>query len=193
KLVEGFRDYLLYGNITKSKTKLAQNSAHSYFNKFKAALNKAFASKLIEDNPAKRVKGIQADESKREYLTFEEVKRLSETDCRYPYLKNAFLFSVLTGLRWSDINKLLWSEIQHSDKNGWAIIFRQKKTKEQEYLPMTEQARELLGTEGNPEGRIFTGLKYSAYMNVELTRWIMKAGITKNITFHCARHTHATL
>jgi len=30
-------------------------------------------------------------------------------------------------------------------------------------------------------------------MNVALQRWMMKAGITKNITFHCARHTYAIL
>lgn len=30
-------------------------------------------------------------------------------------------------------------------------------------------------------------------MNVELTKWMMKAGITKDITFHCARHTFAVL
>ncbi len=192
-LIEGFRYYLLNERLTKSKTKLSQNSALSYFNKLRAAINKAFDMRLIEDNPVRRVKSIPQEETTRQYLSFEEVKKLSETECRYPYLKTAFLFSVLTGLRWSDINKLVWSEIHHSDKDGWSIIFRQKKTKEQEYLPMTEQARELLGVEENPDARVFVGLKYSAYMNVELSRWIMKAGITKNITFHCARHTHATL
>ena len=30
-------------------------------------------------------------------------------------------------------------------------------------------------------------------MNVELSKWVMKAKITKDITFHCARHTNATL
>jgi hypothetical protein len=30
-------------------------------------------------------------------------------------------------------------------------------------------------------------------MNVELSKWIMRAGITKDITFHCARHTFAVL
>ena len=191
--IERFKYYLLNNGISRGGVKIAQNSAHSYFNKFRAVLNSAFETKLIEDNPAKRVRGIKQDETKREYLTFEEVKQLAEMDCRYPSLKNAFLFSVLTGLRWSDIDKLLWSEIEYSEKTGWSIVFKQKKTKEQEYLPMTEQARELLGQKGNSEYKVFNGLKYSAYMNVELSRWIMKAGITKNITFHCARHTHATL
>jgi integrase len=193
EFIDGFKKYLLSENLTKSKTKLSQNSALSYFNKLRAAVNEAFEKRLMEDNPAKRVKCIPQEEKSREYLSFEEVKKLSETECRYQYLKSAFLFSVLTGLRWSDINKLVWSEIHHSDKDGWSIIFRQKKTKEQEYLPMTEQARELLGVKGNPDERVFIGLKYSAYMNVELAKWMMKAGITKNITFHCARHTHATL
>lgn len=36
-------------------------------------------------------------------------------------------------------------------------------------------------------------LNYGSAINTELLRWCMKAGITKHITFHCARHTAATL
>ena len=49
---------------------------------------------------------------------------------------------------------------------------------------------------GEPEERelrVFKGLKYSAYHNAEITKWCMRAGITKDITFHCARHTFAVL
>jgi site-specific recombinase XerD len=67
------------------------------------------------------------------------------------------------------------------------------KNKGLQYLDMSEQARGYLGEQGNPDERVFTGLKYSSYMNVELSKWMMRAGITKDITFHCARHTFAVL
>ena len=44
-----------------------------------------------------------------------------------------------------------------------------------------------------PEVKVFSNLKYSALNNLKLREWVMKAGITKHITFHCARHTYATL
>jgi site-specific recombinase XerD len=40
---------------------------------------------------------------------------------------------------------------------------------------------------------VFEGLKYSAYVNLHFQKWILKAGITKYITFHSMRHTNATL
>jgi len=42
-----------------------------------------------------------------------------------------------------------------------------------------------------PNERVFKGLTYSSYMNVELSKWMMRAGITKDVTFHCSRHTFA--
>jgi site-specific recombinase XerD len=30
-------------------------------------------------------------------------------------------------------------------------------------------------------------------MNIKLAQWVLKAGLTKTITFHCARHTNAVL
>ena len=51
--------------------------------------------------------------TKREYLTAEEVERLFATECRYDVMKRAFLFSCLTGLKWSDIYTLKWENIRN--------------------------------------------------------------------------------
>ena len=91
-------------NKTKTGKPLAKNSVISYLNKLKAALNQAFDDKIINKNPAKRIKNIKPDESNREYLTKEEVKALMETEWRYEVLKRAVLGSCVTGMRWSDIN-----------------------------------------------------------------------------------------
>ena len=111
---------------------------------------------------------------------------------RYDVLKRAFLFSCLTGLRWSDVNNLEWKDVQQINE-GWRIHFKQQKTKGQQYLDINQQARDLMGEQGEVSERVFVGLRYSSYMNVELQRWVMSAGITKQITFHCARHTFAVL
>lgn len=188
-----FSNYLKDKARTKSNLPLSQNSKYSYLNKFKACLKLAYKERLINENVSDFIKGFKQGESNREYLTFEEVQKLVETDCQYPILKNAFLFSCLTGIRWSDIQRMTWENVRHSDKRGHELSFRQQKTKGKEYLPISEQAFELLGERGENEDRLFKGLKYSAYMNVGLFRWMTFAGIQKKITFHCARHTHAVL
>ena len=188
---EGFKEFLLT-NKTKTGKPLAKNSVISYLNKLKAALNQAFDDKIINENPAKRIKNIKPDESNREYLTKEEVKALMETDCRYEVLKRAFLFSCFTGMRWSDINQLTWRYVRKSE-DGYRVHFSQKKTKGVEYLDIPDIALEYIGEKGEPDERVFVGLKYSAYMNTALARWVLEAGITKLITFHCARHTYATI
>lgn len=61
------------------------------------------------------------------------------------------------------------------------------------WLPISEQAYNLLGERGKPADKVFEGLKYSAYENKYLYQWIADAGITKKITFHSFRHTFACL
>lgn len=192
EFVEGFKYYLQHNARTKSDSPLSPNSQSSYFNKFRASLNNAFEEQLIPVNPIRAVKTIKQEETHREYLTIEEVRSLVKTECKYPVMKNAFLFSCLSGIRWSDINKMTWSEVQnHND--GHRVVFRQKKTRGLEYLDISQQAMKLMGERGEQEDRVFKGLKYSGWHNIELQRWIMKSGITKNITFHCGRHTFAVL
>jgi integrase len=189
---EGFKHYLTHEATTKSEKKLSQNTQSSYFNKFKASMKEAHRLKLIQENYAEYIRTIKPDETEKQHLTIEELKALKNTECTIPVLKRAFLFSCLTGIRWSDIDKLTWSEI-HKDEHGYKIIFKQKKVKRQEYLPIKESALEYLGERGKAHERVFIGLKYSGWHNAVLLNWVVSAGIAKKITFHCARHTHAIL
>lgn len=191
--LESFKDYLRKTAKTRSNTPLSQNTQSSYYNKVRAALREAYRAKIITQNPAEETDGIKPGETERGFLTYDELQSMVNTDCEIAILKKAFLFSALTGLRWSDINKLVWEEIQHSKENGYYIRFRQKKTKGAETHPITEQAFQMLGGIGEPLERVFLGLKYSAWHNLKLQQWVMRAGIYKTITFHCARHTYATL
>ena len=192
EFVTGFKNYLEKKARTKSNTRLSANSQNSYFLKLKATLNQAVEDGIIPNSPATHVKTAKAEDVHREYLTIEELQRLVKTDCKFPIMKQAFLFSCLTGLRWSDIQKLTWSEEQQLD-GMTRVVFRQKKTKGFEYLDISDQAVKYLGERGKPDERVFIGLKYSAWHNMALQRWCMDAGINKTITFHCGRHTFAVL
>ena len=194
KFCNNFKEYLLTTkSIKSSKTTLSQNSAVSYFNKFKAALKQAYKDNYLQINLNAKIDPIKQAETQRHFLTIEELNKLVETDCQTPLLKRAALFSSLTGLRFSDIQKLIWNEIEYIENNGYFIQFKQQKTKGVEMMPISEQAFSLLGERKAPTDKVFEGLTYSAYYNKHLYQWIGAAGITKDITFHCFRHTFATL
>jgi integrase len=194
KFFEDFKDYLLTTKSKKSdKTTLSQNSAVSYFNKVKAALRQSYRDGILQTDLNAKISPIESAETRRAYLTLEELNRLVKTPCNNELLKRAALFSALTGLRFSDIEKMVWSELEYIEGQGYFLNFNQKKTKGVEVLPISEQAYHLCGTPGEPQNRVFEGLKYSAYHNKHLFQWIGAAGITKDITFHCFRHTFATL
>lgn len=183
--VKGFKDYL-------EAQELAQNSKAIYFDKLRACINKAYRDGIITDNPLKRVSGIKHEESKREYLTLEEVQRLAGTECERDVVKRAFLFSCLTGLRRSDIEQLRWGDV-HKEGGYTRITFRQQKTGGQEYLDITHEARELMREERGVEELVFDKLPYPTATNTIIKVWTARAGIRKHITFHSARHSFATM
>jgi len=118
--LEDLKHYLVYDAKTKQGTNLSKNSCASYFNKVRSALKEAVKDEILLRNPGDAVTGITEAETKREFLTLEELNRAVKAHCEIEILKNAFIFSALTGLRFSDIEKLTWSEIQHSDEIGYS-------------------------------------------------------------------------
>ncbi len=199
KFLEDFKEFLLStGSKRSDKTTLSLNTASTYFNKVKAALKQAYKEGILQTDLNTKIKPIKATETIREFLTIEELNNLVKTPCNNDLLKRAALFSALTGLRFSDIQKMVWSELEFIEGQGYFLNFSQKKTKGVEVLPISEQAYGFTLGAKNPKDmpqdkQVFEGLKYSAYFNKHLAQWIGAAGITKNITFHCFRHTFATL
>jgi integrase len=198
--VQGFRDYLDneavawshdYRKRIKDKP-LARNSKLSYFNKLRACLNQAFEDRIIPINPCRGVERFRPEEGTRMYLTIDEVRLLAQTECEYPRIKDAFLFSCMTGLRRSDILRLKWGDI-HKQGDFTRIIFRQKKTDGQEYLDITPQAAQLMGDPKGINDPIFEDIHSPSCTNKAVQEWVLNAGIHKKISFHCARHTFATM
>ena len=129
----------------------------------------------------------------RDYLTADELKTLAAAKCPNDQVRAAFLFSCFCGLRLSDVEGLTWAEV-HQDGDTWQIETRMQKTRQILYLPLSDAARRYMPERGDkgPESRVFD-LPKRVTTQCDIRTWVQRAGITKNISFHCARHTFATL
>ena len=181
----------------KAGAVLSQNTQHNLFMKFKYVLNHAVKEEIILANPmAKLDAGDKPREEAgtREFLSLDEIKLLIKTDCKNEMLKRAFLFCCLVGLRYSDISSITWGELT-TDVEGDAILrFKMKKVGRENNPYVSDEALRWLPERGDASDAdvIFT-LPRNDSANVQLERWVKAAGITKHITFHCSRHTAATL
>ena len=192
-IIEDFREFILKAKCLKKKDQfLAQNTALSYFNKIKATLRKAYKKGLLQTDINAAVDSIKEQESQRNFLTMEEASRLFRTLCKKEIVKRVCMFSLLTGIRYSDIAKLTWEEVQYSKSEGYYIRFKQQKTDRPVTLPISQEAFEFLGEKETQYKRVFYDLKKWDVDRL-LPIWIKDAAIEKHITFHCFRHTYATL
>ena len=150
----------------------------------------AYKDKYILENINEYLDQIETLDTRVEFLIAEEVQALYKTPCRVPVLKAASLFACLTGLRFSDIIRLKWEDFETYPDGGHCIRLRTKKTVAEALNPISKEAYQLCGEKST--GLVFKGFKKSMLQHV-LPQWLQAAGITKHITFHCFRHTFATL
>ncbi|QIH37339.1 site-specific integrase [Flavobacterium sp. Sr18] len=192
-LMEDYKEYLLNAkSLRDTGKKLSRNTGLSYQNKLRTTLKKAYKEGKLKIDINAGIDSIKEQEAHRNFLTLEEAKKLFYTPCSNDLVYQISMFSILTGVRYSDIAKLLWSEIEYIENDGYYIRFKQKKTGGMETLPIPNEAFELLRPNVNENDKVFAGLKKWDVDRI-LPVWIAKSGIKKHITFHCFRHTYATL
>ncbi len=181
-----FRDYLFLS------TSLKPSSAAAYFALLKTIFSQAERSFLIAKNPARAIKPrfLSQSESEKCTLTTCEVRLLLTSPKREKgeESRRAFLFSLFTALRFSDLKTLSWSDIE--ERNGIFFLKKQQvKTKRTVEIPLCKTALSLL--EKHDGERVFN-LSYSSSL-LHLRAWAKECGIKKRISWHTARRTFATL
>ena len=194
----GFIAFLKTCKFNNGKKTLSNTTCRIFVNIVTAALTKAVNEGIIERNPFKQLEAKEKpkkDESTREFLTIDELKLLMATPCRLEIVKHAFLFSCFTGLRYSDVKSLLWSEI-HTAADGKTLYLehQQVKTKKNVTVPLSEEALKWMPKKQKGKDKVFHQMQItSTTVEVLLEEWVKAAGIHKHITYHCSRHTAATM
>jgi len=186
KFCQDFAQYLL------DCPDINQNTAHTYFTRFKIAIKKAYEDDYIEHNLATNII-IRKTEGTREYLTIEELRRLNDLPYSNEDVKNAFIFSCFTGLRLGDLINLEFDDFREENGNLY-LVFRDEKTNEYNKLKLCKVAEDILNHEKSTHnsGKVFQLLGETS-IRYHIRKMVKKAGIEKHITPHCARHTFATL
>ena len=196
-------------------TKVSNNCTIDYNKNLFTALEEAVRKGIIYVNPFRKIPRHERLKLKPVYRnawTLDELQHLMDTPCKMePQYKSAYLFSCFSGLRWSDVNPLRWTEIitkTIEGKEEWFIYFEQEKTEDIEYLPLSDGAVDLLKECKREQTEkkeispyVFPKVKETDEENGKvykrvyyfLKKWAEAAGYDKTrMHFHTGRHTFAT-
>lgn len=193
EMVKHFKDYLIEHSDGEG--------AATAFARFKKIVKYAHEKGMLRVNPCEGISRPKVDKDviTKDVLTSDEISALINThyEGENPEIRNAFLLSLFTGVRWCDVKELRFSNVDYSAST---LKFTQKKTEGHSAhayaeIPLKNELLKLIGTpEEKGKGKedlIFTLPSHTMALKA-LRHWTNRAGIDKSITWHCARHSFAT-
>lgn len=206
-IIVNFRNYLI---------KEYQNSTNTIYNRMKTIrkmLHRARKNGLIQENSFANVT-LKQEKGKREHLTEDEIDALEQLKLDNPVkilTRDVFLFSVYTGLRFSDICTLKRNDITQLANNKYRLKIIIQKTREPLEFTLSKKAADIALRYKSRNGEyIFPMLDKSrtgidseikrmissanAHQNVILKEIVNEAGIeNKSISLHCGRHSFSVI
>ena len=194
KFCVDYAEWLQSEPLTPQGKPLAQATAFSSFWILGIILSAAWQKGYIKNNPWKSLsfqEKIARPESKREFLTLEEVRKLENTPYVKENIRMAFLFACYCGLRVGDVTDLCWSDISINGGRHYISVVMQKNSKPIS-LPLPAKALSWLPERGEPESSVFS-LPSHTVLNKHLRKWAELAGLEKHLHFHLSRHTYGTM
>ena len=161
----------------------------------KGVVMRAHFNGLIPRNPFAQFH-ISPHIKEREYLTEEELKTLMThefADAKLSYIRDIFVFASFTALSFVDVKELTTDDIVEVNGEKW-ILSKRHKTKVPFQVKLLDIPLQIIKRyeEFQTDKSVFPNLNYWSICK-PLKKMIKECGITKDISFHCARHGFATL
>lgn len=161
----------------------------------KGVVMRAHFNGLIPRNPFAQFH-VSPNIKEREYLTEEELKTLMThefADAKLSYIRDIFVFASFTALSFVDVKGLTTDDIVEVNGEKW-ILSKRHKTKVPFQVKLLDIPLQIIKRyeEFQTDKSVFPNLNYWSICK-PLKKMIKECGITKDISFHCARHGFATL
>jgi len=188
---------------TEYKDKLGQsirrNTINRHHSRLRTILFKAMRESIILINPYNKFT-LKNTPTRRSFLTVEEVKAIKALDLSdnksLDRVRDVFLFTCYTSLRYSDAILLKMSDIITTDDYKRLISIQMEKTKESLYVPLIPSAQAIIDKYADDPARKVQGYVLPRYSNQKLNAYLKVLGTMANtsqeLTHHVARHTFAT-
>lgn len=195
--LDGFEHFLLTDIHPVLNRAMNRNTSNKYLVRLKTVFNNAIRKQILTTSPfvGLKIKSVKVEKA---FLTKEELERLKSHDLAgnesLIRVRDFFLFSVYTGLRFSDAIALKVDNIKKEKGGRLWLMGHQKKTKDPIEIPMFEQAK--LIYDKYETHRLATGFILPRLQNQKVNTYLKEiarlVGINKHVHHHVARHTFAT-
>ena len=182
----------------RSVKKCNNNTAVKYVRNFRKIIKICLDNDWLDKNPCSRYEG-KMKEVERDFLTEEELTRIYNkrfSSERLTLVKDIFIFSCYTGLAYVDVKGLKRDHIGIGiDGEKWIFKNRQK-TDTKSKIPVLPIAAEIIKKYENHPRCLNDDTILPILTNQKMNGYLKEVGdlcdISKEITFHMARHTFAT-
>jgi len=187
-----------YEFYLKSVCNCCQNTTSKYIKNFGKIIRICLANGWLQKNPFINYKS-KLVEVERAFLSMEEIETMLEkvfVSDRLNQVKDIFLFSCFTGLAYADVKKLSRKNIAIGvDGERWIYINRTK-TDTRSNIPILPIASYLLEKYKDHPQVVNQDKLLPILSNQKMNSYLKEiadtCSITKELTFHIARHTFAT-
>lgn len=188
-------NYDLYLN---QHCQLQRNTINKYHTRLKTLIIKALNESYISKNPYNNYK-LKSQKTQREFLPHEELENIIKLDLSHnsslDRVRDIFLFSCFTGLRFQDSQDLKIDNLIINNKNQ-SIRFTQRKTNISSEIPLLNNAILIIQKYNDSVERKVLNKLLPKISNQKVNTYLKVigelAGLNQALTHHIARHTFAT-